>query len=232
MSLDIKLYKSKHQNHFKMYNLHPALPQHPFRMIISGSSGSGKTNLVKNLLLNKKFYKNRFDNIYIMSSTYYINNDYEDIDVDVVSTTYNEDFIDTILELQNENLDDTKGLLIIDDMSGMLPKSQNSKLANLFFRARHHNLSIMLLTQYYYNVPKNIRCNCSNIIIFNTENQNELKSLTAENCCHLKDQNFMSVFKYACNEPYSFLHIDYNEKNKHKRYRKKFQTILNTDQSL
>ena len=49
-----------------MMNTH-IIPKHPFRAIMSGSSGSGKTNLLIQLLTNKKFYFNYFQVIFIIS---------------------------------------------------------------------------------------------------------------------------------------------------------------------
>ena len=45
------------------------IPKHPFRAILSGSSGSGKTNLLIHLLTQKEFYKNYFNYIFIISPT-------------------------------------------------------------------------------------------------------------------------------------------------------------------
>jgi hypothetical protein len=57
----------------KVYKTHmmksKVLPEHPFRGIISGASGSGKTQLILNLLSNKNYYKDYFDVIFILSPT-------------------------------------------------------------------------------------------------------------------------------------------------------------------
>ena len=45
------------------------VPKHPFRMILSGASGSGKTNLLLHLLTTKDIYKDYFDVIIICSPT-------------------------------------------------------------------------------------------------------------------------------------------------------------------
>jgi hypothetical protein len=45
------------------------LPEHPFRAVVSGSSGSGKTQLILNLLTNKHYYKDYFDIIFVLSPT-------------------------------------------------------------------------------------------------------------------------------------------------------------------
>ena len=49
---------------------------------------------------------------------------------------------------------------------------------------------------------------------------------------NLKESEFMTLYKMACDEPYSFLHINFRSNDKNKRFRKQFNTILNTDQSL
>ena len=40
------------------------LPQHPFRMLINGSSGTGKTNLLLNMMFDKNFSLN-FHKVYL-----------------------------------------------------------------------------------------------------------------------------------------------------------------------
>ena len=45
------------------------LPTHPYRAYLVGASGSGKTNLLLNLLTRQGFYKNWFDKIFVISPT-------------------------------------------------------------------------------------------------------------------------------------------------------------------
>ena len=45
------------------------VPKHPFRAILSGASGSGKTNLLLHLLKSKSLYGAFFDIIFIISPT-------------------------------------------------------------------------------------------------------------------------------------------------------------------
>jgi len=233
MSLKIKVYKNKSQDESRIFKkIHPALPRTCFRMLISGCSASGKSNLTKNLLMSKQFYGGRFDNVYIMSSTYYINNDYEDVEnVRFITTTYNEEFLQKVMDTQNED-DEKKGVLIIDDMASLLPASKNNLLSNLVFKARHLNLSIIFLVQYIYTLPKHLRTNMSNIIIFDSNQNKEIKCLCEEFCGILSERDFMTVYRYAVNEPYSFLHIDHSCKDKYKQFRKGFDTILNINQDL
>ena len=60
---EVKIYDYSVPNEFADKNQHPLMPIHPFRLVITGESGSGKTNLLINLILN---YLN-FDRLYICS---------------------------------------------------------------------------------------------------------------------------------------------------------------------
>jgi len=51
----------------KLHKKYPDLPAPPFRMIVLGQSGSGKSSFVYSML--KKYYKGYFDQIVIFSGT-------------------------------------------------------------------------------------------------------------------------------------------------------------------
>lgn len=54
----------KNEDKQKSY-LNKSLPTPPFRMVLLGHSGSGKTQLILNFLYSKGFYRRYFDNIFI-----------------------------------------------------------------------------------------------------------------------------------------------------------------------
>ena len=51
----IKVYDFKHSNS-KSHNKHPLAPQWPFRLLICRNSGSGKTNLLLNLIYDYVYF--------------------------------------------------------------------------------------------------------------------------------------------------------------------------------
>ena len=71
-----------------------------------------------------------------------------------------------------ENIEDynkkrkKKVLIVFDDMifHVMFDKKAQQVLKDLFIRRRKLNISLCFLTQSYFNVPKDVRLNCSHYI--------------------------------------------------------------------
>jgi hypothetical protein len=65
--LEIKIYKPLKQTDIKARVIPKRLPQVPFRALLCGFSGSGKSNLIKNFLFNKAWgYNSYFDSIIVI----------------------------------------------------------------------------------------------------------------------------------------------------------------------
>lgn len=120
---------------------------HPYRCIVSANPGSGKTNLIKNILLRAKPY---FQTIFLC---HFDDETKEYNDVDVFR-------LDELPDARS-NLFTTKKkqLLIIDDYDfASLNKFQLSNLRSLFkYASTHKGLSIIIATQDFFNLPALIR---------------------------------------------------------------------------
>ena len=131
----------------------------PFRIIVGGGSGAGKTQIVKQIVDNN-FFDSPFDKI-IYNYPHYLN------DVDVEFNRYVE-FRSGLVNQHSISLMENNTLLIIDDLS--LEAAENKDIANLFaVEARKRNISIILITQNIYQPGKmfrNIRINATGFILF------------------------------------------------------------------
>jgi len=120
---------------------------HPFRCILSANPGSGKTNLIKNIILEAKPH---FKVIYLC---HYDPDTKEYNDLDFI-------FLDQIPQgksnLFNPNV---KTLVIIDDYDfNSLTKDQLDNLRSLFkYGSTHRGISIVVATQDFFNLPSIIR---------------------------------------------------------------------------
>ena len=147
----------------------PYIPDHPYRVLIIGGSGPGKTNALLNLISNQP----DIDKIYLCAKDpyeakyQYLINKREKVGLDHFDDP--KAFIEYSNDMQDvhKNIDDynpiKKGkiLIVFDDMiADMINKKKlDSIVTELFIRSRKLNISIVFITQSYFKVPKDVRLN-------------------------------------------------------------------------
>ena len=153
----------------------PEISDYPYRILIIGGSGSGKTNELMNLINNQP----DIDKIYL-----YSNDPFEakyQLLINKRKSTrlkYSNDskaFIEHSNDMDNvyKNIDEynpnkkRKILIVFDDkIADMLSnKKLNSMVTELFIRGRKLNIFLVFITQSYFAVPKNIRLNSTHTIL-------------------------------------------------------------------
>lgn len=209
------------------------LPKHKFRLIIAGSSASGKSNLTLNLIKNQLV----FDKLYIFSrhleqpKYVYLKNYFDAMD-NLLEKDYN--IKHKTIELFEETLDnipildelDTKHkkLFVFDDFN-IMTKKQESLINDYFTRCRHKNCSIIFIGQIYFLIPRAVRLNLSHIILFNNGNNKEISLLYNELGSDLTKEQFKKMYLEATSPKYNFLLIDKNTDDIMLKYRKNFNEI-------
>lgn len=123
----------------KRFKKNPANFPEPFRMLMIGMPNSGKTNMVKNVLVNRG--KDYFEKIFLLHPSGKKCEEYAKIDLTILEKVPSgEEF--------NRKY---KNLLIIDDIelkNSISGKQNIAKVNKLFtFASTHKNLSIILTTQ-------------------------------------------------------------------------------------
>ena len=210
------------------------IPRHPFRMLNSGASGSGKSMLVLNLLQRKNFMKDFFDEIFLFSPTARGDQIQQllDLSEDNICDELNDSGIeqlDYVFEKQNElveemgYLNSPKVLIIFDDVISS-PRFMNSNtFKRCFIQGRHINLSVIINTQKYHAIPRTMRLNCTDIAFF-PSSQSEVARIAEEFTPPSKTvKQFTTLINYATAEPYNFLYINTRAKRK---YRKNLDVYL------
>ena len=152
----------------------PYIPDHPYRVLIIGSSGSGKTNVLLNLINNQP----DIDKIYLYANNpyeakyQYLINKHEKVDLKYYGDP--KSFIEYLNYMQyvyknieEYNLGKKCEILIIFD--NMIADMNNTKKINpiateLFIRSRKLNISIVFITQSYFRVPRELRLNSTHFL--------------------------------------------------------------------
>ena len=97
-----------------MVKRHPSNLKSPFVMYISAPRGSGKTHLLINLMIQRQFYRNLFDKVYIFCPSYYLDKKYSHLNLpdDQAFEKYDPETLQGIID----NCDkDKQTLIILDD---------------------------------------------------------------------------------------------------------------------
>ena len=190
----------------------------PFRMLIIGPSGLGKTNDLLHLI--DKFHP--IDKIYLYAKDtneekyQYLINKREQAGIKILNDPhafieYSSDMNDVLEDINNYNKKrDKKVLIIFDDMIADLMRSKKFKaiFKELFIRCRKLNISIVFITQSYFITPKDARLNSTHYILMKMCNKKELKSIAEEKSGHLDFKDFFKIYNHCTRDPYSFMMVD------------------------
>ena len=193
----------------------PYIPDHPYRILIIGGSGSGKTNALLNLINNQP----NIDKIYLYAKNpyeakyqYFINKreqvglkHYDDLKG---FFEYPNDMQDVYKNIEEYNLGNKRKILILfDDMiADMIDnKKLNPIVTELFIRGRKLNISIVFITQSYFKVPKDVRLNSTHFFIMKIPNKRELQQIALNHSSDIDFKDFINIYKKCTDKPYSFL---------------------------
>ena len=166
----------------------PYIPDHPYRILIIGGSGSRKTNILLDLIKEQ----NDIDKIYLyakdLSESKYKflikkredvgTNHFNDPNAFIECSNTMDDAYTNINDYNPSRK--RKILIVFDDMIAdiMTSKKFQSIINELFIRCRKLNISLVFTTQSYFSVPKDVRLNSTHYLIMkiNTkENYNILQ---------------------------------------------------------
>jgi len=219
----------------------PSTKNGSFRYCLIGSSGSGKTSLIKNILFNKAWgYCKYFDEIYC-----FIGSEDDRREFDLLSKAYRMDDKILISSVFDENevrklyddieQDNNKGkglnrvLMIFDDMicENLCKRDGGSGMINrIFIKGRHANISCVISSQKYHLLPNNIRLlNCSHLTVFSSTNSHDLKSIADEHCNMLSPDEMLRKMKDNLQSRYDFITIDYSRNPNDRLLTKEFLPV-------
>ena len=210
-------------------------PNHPVRCIITGPSECGKSIFLTNLILN---IINEYDKMYIYSPSLHqdlnqkLNECFSNyIPIHIIPNILNEEDIDVVIEeiVNNENFEKSNteietyepieelkfpqeyedgGINTLDDLN---EKEMNDpRVQAIFKRSRHNNLSIFIISQDYYELPKKkIRANGNMYHIFKPNNFLDVRNIYQDKASmDITLDEFKYITSTCWNEKYQTLTID------------------------
>lgn len=214
------------------------IPCHPFSMVISGRSGSGKTCVMINILTRPEMLKNYFHFILVFSPTAGETDDtYNSLNLPAENfiRDFDEDYLDNLIEKRKELIAEkgikwvgkhSRVLLILDDIIANRSFLHSPGALKMFTLLRHYHCSIMTLIQSYTKLPRALRINSNATIVFPSQ-QNEVEVLLDEiTPAGIKKREFEKVINHCTSERYSFLYIN-RHAEREKQIRKNLNDIVN-----
>jgi hypothetical protein len=226
----------------KMNMIQPAsvesniLPKLPFRLLVCGESGSGKSNAVIHLLNSPALLKGVFHHIYYFTGS---NDDSFTTNVKIESENIIEDFdeakLQDILDKQLGRIEKMgygpaskkhNTVIIFDDILSRPKFLKSNILLKMVAESRHYLVSIILNTQSYTKIPRALRINCSGLILF-PSSRGEMEVFATENClANMSFRDFLGLVEHCTKKRYSFAFINKNALPQDK-LRCNFDTIIN-----
>ena len=209
----------KEKMNINIENINDNLPhRNGFVYAMVGSGGSGKSSLLLSMFKSTKFYKKKFDNIYMFTprSSYLSvekhpfedhENVYHELTIRKLETIYNE-----LNELKENSInsgnDIENSIIIIDDFANDLKNNDLIIYLNkMIIKARHLSCCFIFTLQNYFLLPLTIRKQITNATIFKSKNKKEWETISDE-LINMNKEDTLELYKYLFSEPYSHLDID------------------------
>ena len=182
----------------------PFILDHPYRILITGVSGSRKTNALVNLINEQ----GDIDKIYLYAKDlsepkyeYLIKNrkntGIKHLNDGNAFIEYSSTMDDVYKNIDDYNPNRKRKILIVfDDMIAdiMTNKKFQSIIKDLFIRCRKPNISLVFITQYYFSVPKDVRLNTTHYLITKINNKRELQNIAISHSADIDYKGFLRIY--------------------------------------
>ena len=180
----------------------------PYTMIVSGQTGSGKTQFVSQLINNQEsMHDKKFDRIilaFTMIQPIYLELKIKNTNVTLVEG-FPGDAVDAFCK--QESCQNT--LVVLDDM--MIEMEADKRLAAMFTKMRHKNISTIFLVQNLYFKSKymtTVTRNSHYLVLFENPRDASMISTLGRQVYPETTKFLPDAFKQATEKPYGYLFLD------------------------
>ena len=198
--------------------LHPKLNKYDLTKFMNCSSsnlllgvpGSGKTNLLYQLMKSRHLLNKCFDKIYLFQpSESRISMRDKLFDQLPEDQKFEELTLENLESVKDRLNDEENSAILFDDMGAYLKDNDVKKLLKeLMMNRRHLHVSLFFLAQTYHSVDKEVRRLFSNLFIFKVT-KDTLKSVFEE-IVEGKKNNADEIVSLVYDKPYQYLFINVN----------------------
>jgi hypothetical protein len=221
------------------------LPKLPVRAIVAGPSGAGKGILVSKLLLDPRYYRDKFERIYYISQSAKVDHNLKPLKrycedqlgqkEECIYDEFDEEMLRGLLARQlklTEYLKEHKAkkgygvCIVIDDFADMPSVVRGGLLSSLFIRGRHANISTFVLTQRYRALDPSIRINATALFFFRSRNGKDLEAMIEENSALAHRRDIDRLYRRATEPQYGFLYIDLQAKDLDHMFYNSFDSLM------
>ena len=194
------------------------IPDYPYRILLVGGSGSGKTNALLNLIYNQP----DIDKIYLYAKDpyeakyQYLIKNREKVGLNYFNDPkafieYSNDMQDVYENTEDYNLGKNCEIIIVfDDMIADMinNKKLNPVVTEWLIRGRKLNISIVFITQSYFKVSNDVWLNSTHFFVMESPNKRELKQIALNHSSDTDFKDFIKIYKKCTAKQYSFLAND------------------------
>lgn len=190
----------------------------PFRMLIIGNSGAGKTQTLLNIIHNMD---NTFNNIFVITKNKdeplynYLEEKLGRKGLKISEGVENAPNLDEDIDKEDQTL------IVMDDL--VLEKNQ-AALEEYFIRARKLNCSLIYISQSYYRVPRIIRQNLNYLIIKQVSSLKDLYRIMGEYTLGVDKPELKKLYETSTEAKQDFLLVDLDAPLSD-RFRKNFNEV-------
>lgn len=224
---DVQVFCPEYHN--PNYNRATMPLKHPMRAIIVGASGSGKSNVLLNIIQK---LDNTFNSIKIFTQ------DAAEPLYEYLASKIEKPFLEIFegIDAWNnyplEDMEDNNQVLFIFDDFVVESLKKQQKICEMYIRARKMNrsgISLMYLTQSFYQTPIIIRRQATELILKKINGQRELRAILKDCSLDAESKQLEGMYNYcvqSADDIQNFLLID-KRAPESARFRKNLKTVLN-----
>ena len=204
----VNLNKDEKTSHALGYKFLPN-PRKPFRFLVIGSSGSGKSMMIRNLVERQEFgYADYYkQEMFLISETLGMDRCWnalaKRLPKEHVMDRWNDATVRQMMEYSKKTKTGT--LWILDDLitSEAMANKRGSLLQKLFVMGRHYKCSLLLTSQKYRAIPSIMRANSTHVAVFAMRNTLEKKSFFEDH----DTEGLPEKFELATSQPHGFFFL-------------------------